>query len=773
MQAQARSRKRAADGSAQDASYQYTQQVPDGAFGANDPLATYRNPLSNDVSNSFAEFAPFDNSGNNPAAAANFFPQQVPTSQAPNYGQAVAPPSNQLVRRNTNQQVARTSQRNQWSGNFANQTDRVWEDMEHEEEQDLDQKAAIAKKDAQAKRKQIPPFVQKLSSFLDSSNNTELIRWSDDGNSFIVLDEDEFARTLIPELFKHNNYASFVRQLNMYGFHKKVGLNANSMKAAEKKVKDPSVYWHEYFKRGRPDLLWLIQKPAAKSSGSKRKRDLDKREPGDSDDDHKNSPDAGDGAAGLMTTLPRQDMGDFRSELQKLQRQQSVISKMITSLKDQNEQFYRQATAFQALHDRHENSINAILTFLATFYNRSLDGHSGPPNLASFLSSASMPQQPQQQGSVFDMGDGDMNESNVNNPNNQLQRYQKPRPLLLPAPNPQNLSASPFSNATPSIRSSTSPGPAHQGQQPAQYGPHPPQPRPHQQQQPQRASVTPVVKDDAPTPDFINQYPENDDVMNLIHNVNASNSPNNGGSAGNYDINSALDHLQAVNSNSPLTPQQREDMLSMIAASGATGAGATAAQPGANNALMMPNPPSMPSLDALRQNKQHLDMLTKLQQEQDSKVADLAGRLQPLSPTGAIPGINANNFDELGNPGDFDLSSYINDPDDGYFNAFGPSDTTSAAQQSAYQSTSAPTQDVNDDLGFTWDYNQTGMSDDLFGDSGGGGGGTGVNDGNMSMDERSGRVVGSVSSAGTSPPDATRATAEDEETPSKRRKTNN
>jgi heat shock transcription factor len=58
----------------------------------------------------------------------------------------------------------------------------------------------------------------------------------------------------------------------MYGFHKKVGLNANSMKAAEKKVKDPSVYWHEYFKRGRPDLLWLIQKPAAKSSGSKRKR---------------------------------------------------------------------------------------------------------------------------------------------------------------------------------------------------------------------------------------------------------------------------------------------------------------------------------------------------------------------------------------------------------------------------------------------------------------------------------------------------------------------
>lgn len=163
MQAQARSRKRAADGSAPDASYSYPQQMQDGAFGANDPLASYRNPLSNDVNNAFPDFPPYDNSVSNAnAAAANFFPPQVSTSQAPTYPPAVAPPSNQLVRRNTNQQVARTPQRNQWS-NFANQPDRVWEDMEHEEEQDLDQKAAIAKKDAQAKRKQIPPFVQKLS----------------------------------------------------------------------------------------------------------------------------------------------------------------------------------------------------------------------------------------------------------------------------------------------------------------------------------------------------------------------------------------------------------------------------------------------------------------------------------------------------------------------------------------------------------------------------------------------------------------------------------
>jgi heat shock transcription factor len=66
--------------------------------------------------------------------------------------------SGQLVRRNQNQQVA--SRRGQWDG-FPSPTQQQWETVDDDEE--LDQKAAIAKKDAQTKRKQIPPFVQKLS----------------------------------------------------------------------------------------------------------------------------------------------------------------------------------------------------------------------------------------------------------------------------------------------------------------------------------------------------------------------------------------------------------------------------------------------------------------------------------------------------------------------------------------------------------------------------------------------------------------------------------
>lgn len=35
------------------------------------------------------------------------------------------------------------------------------------------------------------------------------------GQSFLVLDEQRFAKEILPKYFKHNNMASFVRQLNM------------------------------------------------------------------------------------------------------------------------------------------------------------------------------------------------------------------------------------------------------------------------------------------------------------------------------------------------------------------------------------------------------------------------------------------------------------------------------------------------------------------------------------------------------------------------------
>ncbi|KAJ2817398.1 Flocculation suppression protein [Coemansia sp. 'formosensis'] len=48
----------------------------------------------------------------------------------------------------------------------------------------------------------------------------KLISWTADGDCFKVTDPSEFARIVLPAYFKHGNWPSFVRQLNMYGFHK-------------------------------------------------------------------------------------------------------------------------------------------------------------------------------------------------------------------------------------------------------------------------------------------------------------------------------------------------------------------------------------------------------------------------------------------------------------------------------------------------------------------------------------------------------------------------
>lgn len=60
------------------------------------------------------------------------------------------------------------------------------------------------------------PFLTKTYQLVDDETIDHVISWNDDGSSFIVWNTMAFARDLLPKYFKHNNFTSFLRQLNTY-----------------------------------------------------------------------------------------------------------------------------------------------------------------------------------------------------------------------------------------------------------------------------------------------------------------------------------------------------------------------------------------------------------------------------------------------------------------------------------------------------------------------------------------------------------------------------
>ncbi|BGP42876.1 Heat shock transcription factor [Rhodotorula kratochvilovae] len=183
--------------------------------------------------------------------------------------------------------------------------------------------------------KNVPAFLTKLFTMVSDPDTDELIRWSDDGDSFFVPSADRMGKELLPHYFKHQNFGSFVRQLNMYGFHKVPHLQQGVLKRENGEEGDMLEFSNANFQRGQPDLLCMIHRKV-KGEGAVIP--------------------SGDG------TL---DVSSLLTDLAAIRKHQTAISADLKDLQARNHALWQEAVQSREKHKKQEETINRILRFLA------------------------------------------------------------------------------------------------------------------------------------------------------------------------------------------------------------------------------------------------------------------------------------------------------------------------------------------------------------------------------------------------------------------------
>ncbi|KAG0146983.1 hypothetical protein CROQUDRAFT_656621 [Cronartium quercuum f. sp. fusiforme G11] len=208
----------------------------------------------------------------------------------------------------------------------------------------------------------IPAFLTKLYTMVNDPATDHLIRWTEpSGDSFFVVSSERFGRELLPKYFKHSNFGSFVRQLNMYGFHKVPHLNQGVLQG-EVPETEMLEFTNPHFQRGQPDMLCLIQRkktaPEANSSAAQ-------PESAEASTPHHPSSHSSLDFASVLTDIAA------------IRKHQALLSADLKNLQSSNAHLWQEAIASRDRNKRCQETISKILGFLAqVFGGRVLSGHS-------------------------------------------------------------------------------------------------------------------------------------------------------------------------------------------------------------------------------------------------------------------------------------------------------------------------------------------------------------------------------------------------------------
>lgn len=102
-------------------------------------------------------------------------------------------------------------------------------------------------------------FPKKIYNIVNDPKNQTLISWNKAGDQFIIFNPAEFSEKILATCgFSSSNYASFIRQLNLYDFHK--------VKSRFKE--QANTFCHKYFLKDRPSMLRYIKRKSQPSGNT-------------------------------------------------------------------------------------------------------------------------------------------------------------------------------------------------------------------------------------------------------------------------------------------------------------------------------------------------------------------------------------------------------------------------------------------------------------------------------------------------------------------------
>jgi len=207
----------------------------------------------------------------------------------------------------------------------------------------------------------LPAFLNKLYGMVNSSDTDPWVCWNEDGTSFIIPNNNALAEHVLGRHFKHNNFNSFVRQLNMYGFHKVPHLNHGVLH--NNGLPEVWEFTNEHFLRDKPEAMRnIIRKKgeAEKARSAAKQRSTSSTSP----------------------QLPHQlddprDMAILKAEIQSVATRQALIKEEMFRLSSNTESLWKYALETRQRTQQQQEKIDKMIKFLSEIFIKQQRANNG------------------------------------------------------------------------------------------------------------------------------------------------------------------------------------------------------------------------------------------------------------------------------------------------------------------------------------------------------------------------------------------------------------